>query len=474
MDRRSKYLIKNAGILTISNFASKILVFLLVPLYTNVLSTEEVGLFDLSISSIALILPLVTLNIVEAVLRFTMDKKTDPRCIASVGLRYILQGILSFIAILGIIKIIDIFPGISNYYVYVFLYFVSSSLNQLLIQFSKGIDRVLDMGIAGVIGTVSMLVTNILFLLCFKLGLKGFFFANILAQVIPAIFLAIRIKIWRYIDICLSNAEIKKAMIAYSAPLIVTTIGWWINSSSDKYVIAVMISTSASGILAVSYKIPQAINTLHGILMQAWQLSAIKEFDSEDRASFYGNFFQVLNAVLSISCSILILLNKPVAKVLFAKDFYSAWQYVPFLLISCIVNSAASFMGSILVAKKDSKTMAMSSIYGALTNIVLNISLTFLFGMQGVCIATLIASFIIYWKRKISTMSEIIIENYSIVLLTWGLLCVQAVIDIYMFIWWIELIIIVLLLLLNWKTEIRILNSSGALLRQKYRNTREK
>ncbi|HAQ8217931.1 TPA: oligosaccharide flippase family protein, partial [Enterococcus faecium] len=52
---KTKYLIKNMGILTISNFSSKILVFLLVPLYTSVLSTTEYGTYDLTISTATLL-----------------------------------------------------------------------------------------------------------------------------------------------------------------------------------------------------------------------------------------------------------------------------------------------------------------------------------------------------------------------------------------------------------------------------------
>ena len=42
------YLIKNIGVLTLSNLGSKILAFLLIPLYTSVLSTEQYGVFDLA------------------------------------------------------------------------------------------------------------------------------------------------------------------------------------------------------------------------------------------------------------------------------------------------------------------------------------------------------------------------------------------------------------------------------------------
>ena len=42
-----RYLAKNIGVLAISNFATKILSFFLVPLYTSILSTSEYGTYDL-------------------------------------------------------------------------------------------------------------------------------------------------------------------------------------------------------------------------------------------------------------------------------------------------------------------------------------------------------------------------------------------------------------------------------------------
>lgn len=79
---KASYLLKNMWVLTISNFSSKILIFLLVPLYTSVLSTEEYGKYDLAVSTATLLYPLLTLNIVDAVMRFLMDKNSDRVSIA--------------------------------------------------------------------------------------------------------------------------------------------------------------------------------------------------------------------------------------------------------------------------------------------------------------------------------------------------------------------------------------------------------
>ena len=77
MDHKVKYLIKNIGLLAFSNFSSKVLVFLLVPLYTNVLTTLEYGIYDLAISTVSLLAPVLTINISDAVMRFLINEKKE-------------------------------------------------------------------------------------------------------------------------------------------------------------------------------------------------------------------------------------------------------------------------------------------------------------------------------------------------------------------------------------------------------------
>ena len=56
--------------LTLSNLGSKILAFLLIPLYTSVLSTEQYGVFDLAQTTVSLCIPILSINISSAALRF--------------------------------------------------------------------------------------------------------------------------------------------------------------------------------------------------------------------------------------------------------------------------------------------------------------------------------------------------------------------------------------------------------------------
>ena len=99
MDSRYKYLIKNTGILTISSFSTKILTFLMVPLYTSVLTTEEYGTYDLAVSTVSLLIPILSVNIVDGVMRYSMDSRYDRADIFSIGLRRISVAAFIFAAI---------------------------------------------------------------------------------------------------------------------------------------------------------------------------------------------------------------------------------------------------------------------------------------------------------------------------------------------------------------------------------------
>ena len=65
---RYKKLFSDTAAFTVSNFASKLLSFLLIPLYTSVLTTEEYGIADLITNTVNVVYPLLTLCIMEATL----------------------------------------------------------------------------------------------------------------------------------------------------------------------------------------------------------------------------------------------------------------------------------------------------------------------------------------------------------------------------------------------------------------------
>lgn len=442
---RGKLLFKNIGILTVSNFSSKILVFLLVPLYTSILSSEEYGTYDIVYSTIQLLYPIFTLNIADAVMRFSMDQKYNNQVVCSAGYRVLLLGMIPCFTFMLLSARFHFISAISGYEILILLYYVFYCTYQFLLQYAKGTERVSDMGIAGILSTVILVLSCFLFLIIYKTGLKGFYLANTLAQAVPCIFLSVRLRTYRLWKIRSTEHGLLSSMFAYSIPLIVTLIGWWVNNTADKYTVVFMCGASAAGLISIAYKIPSVISVIHSIFVQAWQITAIKEYEKKDVKRFYGKSFSVVNHLLCIICSIIILFTKPVGRLLYQKEFFEAWQFVPFLVISCVFNSAAGFLGPILAAKKDSKSMALSALYGSAANIVLNIGLVYLAGVQGACIATLISSFIIFYFRKIACVNDVLFTNNKQTYIIWFLLIAQAVIEIYTHYWYIELLLIIVI-----------------------------
>lgn len=67
---RTNELVKNTFIITIGKFATQILSFLLLPLYTGRLSADEYGNYDFIIAIATFVMPLITLLLEESLLDF--------------------------------------------------------------------------------------------------------------------------------------------------------------------------------------------------------------------------------------------------------------------------------------------------------------------------------------------------------------------------------------------------------------------
>ena len=105
------YLLKNIGLLTLSNFGSKILVFLLVPLYTSVLSTADYGEFDIYYSLIQVLFPILSLNIADAVMRFALDKDANISQVMRIGFALVTLGAVSAVAMSLAVRAFGLFKG---------------------------------------------------------------------------------------------------------------------------------------------------------------------------------------------------------------------------------------------------------------------------------------------------------------------------------------------------------------------------
>ena len=377
---RYKKLIKNTALITVGNFASKLLTFFLLPLYTAILTTAEYGVADLMTTTVNLITPFFTLIISEAVMRFALDKECDKKQVLSIGL---------FVTLLGSVVMLVFSPLISfssdlkPYYVLFLLCYFVTAVHTILSQFVKGIEKVTVYASSGVLQTMTFIAFNILFLVVLKIGINGYLLSMVLSNLITILYLFLGAKLWQYIvppkEI---SRELTRKMLQYSVPMIPNSLSWWVSNSSDKYMLTFFCGVAATGVYSVSQRIPSLFATISTIFISSWQISAIDDFGSKESIDFYSRIYRIYSTFNIMALSGLILLTKPLAKFLFSKSFFDGWQFVPVLLMAFLFQAMSSYLGTIYTSAKKTKMLFISTIIAAMANIVLNAILMAHRGLQ--------------------------------------------------------------------------------------------
>ncbi|GAA0768045.1 oligosaccharide flippase family protein [Clostridium subterminale] len=397
---RSKSLIKNTAVFAIGNLCSYVIMAIMVSLYTYVLSTQEYGSVDIVIQLVSLTIPIFTLGISDAVFRFSMDKNYEVESVLTSSLVVLCFGLfLSFITMPLILGKTDI----SKYTIYFLIILFIQSVSVLVKQFTKSIEKVRLYAVGGIINSFCQLVFNLIFLYVFKLNIQGYFLAIFFAYLIELLFLIINIKIWKYMSIKKININLVKHMTLFSLPLIPNTIMWWIVGVSDRFIIASWLGISATGLYAVASKIPSILNSGLKVFFQAWQISAIKELNSNDKDEYQSKVFNFLACVLFLTVSIIVVFCKIILKVWVAPEFFGAWMVIPILLISIIFDSLQAFLGTNYIANKNTMGAFLSSLTGALINIIINIFLIPHIGIAAAAISTAISYIAIFLIRYYGT-----------------------------------------------------------------------
>lgn len=472
MQQKSKYgyLMKNTLIFTISSFGTKLLTFFLVPLYTNVLSTTDYGVADLLSTTATLLVYFFTICISESVLRFSLEPSEEHDRVFAYGLRILIQGSAILTCLLFIAFKLNISEWNWLHYVFLFLNFFFIAINQILSNYMRATERVIHVAIAGILTTLFTIISNVLFLLVFNLGIYGYLLSTIIGGISACVYSLYHTGVPKGIfKRTYEDQQLHTRMRNYSIPLIFNSVSWWVNSALNRYFISYICGAAQNGIYAVASKIPTILSVVASIFAQAWNLSAIKEFDKEDKDGFFANIYSVYNAGLVLVCSGLILFNIPLAKILFAKEFFVAWECSSILLISGVFSAISIVPGSVFAAIGDSRIYAVSTISAAIVNTILNILMIPYMGVIGASISTAI-SFFIVWAIRMICARKYIKWKLNLIrdLMAYLLLVMQVVFEHMNGHFYFGQIGILVILLVLYRKQIRsILNKGFSILKKK-------
>ena len=402
---RYKRLLSNTVILGAGTFASKVLVFLLMPFYTSVLSTSDFGVADVITQTANLIIPLAAVGICDGLFRFVLDTKDEEACderksVFTAAVTVALIGGAITLAAVQLLRFIDVFDG------YIFLvaaYVICANLHSIAANFIRAMGKTALFAAQGIANTALTVILNILFLVVFDMGAEGYVLSVVVADLCMTVGIFFIAKLYRYFSFFAINKKTTSAMLRYSIPYIPTTIMWLITTASDRYIVTAYRGIAENGLYAAAYKLPTLLILVCGVFIEAWQFSVVRDADDKTRSDFFSGVYRNYMGIIFMGASVIIAGSRLLTGILLADSYYSSWRYVPVLCLAMVFSALVSFFGSVYFLKKKSVMSMVTSMAGALINVVLNFLLIPERGAMGAAVATAISYMAVYAIRAYDT-----------------------------------------------------------------------
>ena len=396
--RGSKFL-KDIGVYAIGNIGSKIITFMMVPLYTYfVHDTSDFGYYDVCLTVCFLLLPFVTLQLRDGAFRFLLDCDDETRRKSIVT--FVSRAMLSTLSVAVLATIVLVFTTDIGYLGYVLGLLVALSLQEVYSQVFRGLGNNRAFVMVGILSAIGIGLLSVLFVAGLGWGIKGVFAANIIARVVALIVVEMRVHlIFRNTRWSIPTRDVGREILRYTLPLLPGSLCWWITGSSEPLFIKHFIGLDVNGVYAVAIRFTGIISTLAIIFYQAWQETAILQYNSPDRNSFFSRMFNGYIFLLSAILVGYVFMLKINYGWLVAEEYSESLYYIYPLGVSAVIFAIAAFFDMGYQCAKDTKRTLPAIVLAAVVNVVLNLSLIRLLGVYGVIISQLITYIVLVIYR---------------------------------------------------------------------------
>ncbi len=410
MDKYKK-LAADTLIFAIGSFGSKILMLFLTRLYTHNISSGDNSTKSLLEQTATFLIPIATLSIADAVLRYGLDRDYKKKEIYTSACLVEAAGLLATVLLSPLLNFL---PYAHGYVLLLVAYIIASAFRQLNSQFVRSRNMLKLFALDGILATLSLFVFNVIFISVLHLGVLGFMLSAILSDFCSAVFLFIVAKLWKFLGRRYINPEVIKTMLRFSIPMIPTAILWTITEFSDRVFVRYMtnahspdVGAAAAGVYDAASKVPHLISMVSTIFFQAWNMSAITASKSKDKSDFYEKIFSAYQSMIFVGAAFMIAFVKLLCNILIDSStdpsYARAFEFTPILIIGVLTMTLNQFLSSIYTATQKTTHSFWTSLVAAGSNLILNAVLIYQWGVQGAVIATFISYFLCYIVRIIDT-----------------------------------------------------------------------
>ena len=384
---RITFLLGNTLVFALGGLAVKAVSLVLMPLYTTALTAGEYGTAELLNSAIEIVLPLLSLGVVEALYRFSIDDDVAKDELFANSLLVLGSGIVGT-------AVLCAFAGVVwgvEHVVSFFVLFCSVCVFKATTQLARGLGHVRRYVVYGLINAVAMVVATYLLLFRAHLGVDGYLWSFTIGYLVGGMVAFLGSAEYRLLVPFRADRVLLRRMLVYSLPLVPNLLSWWLVSVSGRYVVLWGSGVVAAGLFTAASKMPALVNIVASVFQQAWQYSTAREIGSPDRGAFFGAVLRGYSLATLSAAGLVIALNRPISRLMLQAEFSEGWRYVPLLMLVASFGVISIFFESFYQALKNSGVLMVSTMLGAVVNVVLAVVLVPFMGPWGAGLAGAVA-----------------------------------------------------------------------------------
>lgn len=387
---KNKELAKNTIIISIGKICTQFMTFFLLPLYTALLTTEEYGTVDLFGTYSSLLMPIILMQIDQALFRYMIDKRGNHDEISEIVSTSVLFVIIQCILMSIIFFIVQAFLTLESK-IYLLGYILASAWSTMMLQLARGFGRNVIYAGASFLSSAVQILCNVLFLAVLKMGMVGMLRAIICGNLACVLYIAVSIKIWKYLRFKYSSKSELKILLRYSIPLIPNALCWWALNASDKIIVSTILGVGYNGLCAIGHKFAFIVITFYNIFNISWTESAAVHINDFDAQEFFQDTIDNMFKLFSCLCIGIIACMPFAFNILVNSTYREAYGLIPVYMLGSLFNVLVGLYSVVYVALKKSKQIAQTSVMSGIINIITHLIMVNFIGIYAAPLSSAIA-----------------------------------------------------------------------------------
>lgn len=398
-----KSVLKSSALYSLGNLGNKLVGFVLLPLYTDYLTTADYGVLGLLEATSAILVVVLSLRIPTAMIRWcsdTEDERTQKQIVFTSFVSLTVVALLINLVLQPFTtSFSQLFFQKPDYWLYFRLLLLSISLEMLgrvPLEYLRFQERPLPFISINFLRLAAILALNIYLVAYARQGVAGIILSQVIGHGLVLLLCAPYLLsnfVYRF------DGQTLREMMVYGYPLIYSTLAAMLLSYTDRYLITYFHDESDLGIYSLAYKVASVAQVF---LIQSFQLGflpiAFKSYQEENFKPFFARVLTYFSLVLVFFILGLSFFSKEVIELVARNpEYWIASGLVPILGFVFFFKGLEYLFTLGLHFDKKTRYNIRIVLLGLVINVLLNIWLIPQYNIWGAAIATLVSSSATVW-----------------------------------------------------------------------------